>query len=279
MADVIPPTTPPLAESPIRKGENTMADMAYPVVKVENEIPKSTGIDPMVAAMMGNNQNGFGNFGGMSMLLPWLFLFARGGLFGVSGTEAGAINARDIAKDTYETAIDQMNANNTGFNSVNANINNLGLSQCNSFANVNNNVAQYAFGLERALCSGFNQTQMQGYQNFAALAQQLSQCCCQTQLNIERSQNAVQQQLAEVNYESANRTAAIIASQVNGTQQILDKICDDKISDLQNQLNQCNIAQNNLQQTNAILGALTNQAASDTAAILAAIQSTCGGKS
>jgi len=253
----------------------TMADMTYPMVKVENEIPKSTGIDPALAAMMGN-QGGFGGMGGMSMLLPWLFLFARGGLFGGAGTEAGAINARDIAKDTYETAIDQMNANNTGFNSVNSNINALGLSNCNSFANVNNNVAQYAFGLERAMCSGFNSTQMQGYQNFAALAQQLSQCCCQTQLNIERSQNALQSQIAGVNYESAVRTAAILERVNSGTQQILDKLCDDKISDLQNQLNQCNIAQNNLQQTNAILGALTNQAATDTAAILAAIQSVCG---
>jgi len=250
-----------------------MAEMTYPMVKIENEVPKSSGTDPMLAAMMGN-QGGFGNMGGMSMLLPWLFLFARGGLFGANG-EAGAINARDIAKDTYETAINQINASNAGFNDVNGNINALGLSQCNSFANTNNNIAQYAFGLERAMCSGFNSTQMQNYQNFAALAQQLSQCCCTTQLNIERTQNAIQQQLAEVNYESANRTAAIIASQVNGTQQILDKLCDDKISDLQNQLNQCNIAQNNLQQTNAILGALTNQAASDTAAILAAIQSTC----
>jgi hypothetical protein len=264
----------PLAEPPYKEAI-TMAETTYPMVKIENEIPKSNGTDPMLAAMMGN-QGGFGGgMGGMSMLLPWLFLFARGGLFGQNG-EAGAINARDIAKDTYETAIDQMNASNAGFNSVNGNISNLGLSQCNSFANVNNNVAQYAFGLERAMCSGFNQTQMQGYQNFAALSQQLASCCCTTQLNIERSQNALQQQIAEVNYESANRTAAIIASQVQGTQSILDKLCDDKISDLQNQLNQCAIAQNNLQQTNAILGALTNQAATDTAAILSAIQSVCG---
>lgn len=267
----------PLAPEPISK-EAKMAEMGtYPVVKVENEIPKSTGIDPALAAMMGN-QGGFGGMGGMSMLLPWLFLFARGGLFGAGG-EAAGINARDIAKDTYETAIDSLNAMNTGFNSVNGNISNLGLSQCNSFANVNNNVAQYAFGLERALCSGFNQTQMQNYQNFASLSQQLAQCCCQTQLNIERSQNALQTQIAEVNYESANRTAAILAAVNSGTQTIVDKLCNDQINELQIQLQNCAISQNNLQQTNAILGALTSQAASDTSAILAAIQSTCGGKS
>ena len=106
-----------------------MADMTYPMVKVENEIPKSQGIDATTAAMLGN-QGGFGNMGGMSMLLPWLFLFARGGLFGATG-EAGAINARDIAKDTYQASIDSLNAMNTGFNSVNGNVSNLGLSQCN----------------------------------------------------------------------------------------------------------------------------------------------------
>lgn len=251
-----------------------MADMTYPMVKIENETPKSQGIDAATAAMIGN-QGGFGNMGGMSMLLPWLFLFARGGLFGAGG-EAGAINARDIAKDTYETAINQINAMNTGFNSVNGNISNLGLSQCNSFANTNNNIAQYAFGLERAMCSGFNQTQMQNYQNFASLSQQLAQCCCATQLNIERSQNALQSQIAEVNYESANRTAAILAAVNSGTQTIVDKLCNDQINELQIQLQNCAISQNNLQQTNAILGALTSQAASDTSAILAAIQSTCG---
>lgn len=234
---------------------------AYPVVKIDNEIPKSTGIDPALAAMFSNNQGGFGNMGGMSMLLPWLFLFARGGLFGANG-ESGAINARDIAKDTYETAIDQMSANNVGFNSVNGNISNLGLSQCNGFANTNNNIAQYAFGLERALCSGFNQTQMQNYQNFAALSQQAANCCCQTQLRIEQTQNALQQQLAAVNYESANRTAAIIASQVRGTQDILDKLCEDREHDLQTQLQNCQIMSNN---------------ASQTAQLIAAMQQICGG--
>lgn len=250
----------PLAEP--NSKEAKMAESTYPMVKIENEIPKTTGTDPILAAMMaGNNQNGgmFGGMGGMSMLLPWLFLFARGGMFGNGfGGENGygGVSARDIAKDTYETAIDQMSANNVGFNSVNSNINALGLSQCNSFANTNNNIAQYAFGLERALCSGFNQTQMQSYQNFASLSQQLAQCCCTTQLNIERSQNAVQQQLAEINYESANRTAAIIASQVNGTQSILDKLCEDRTQDLQVALQNCQLNSSNQTQTNAIIAAI-----------------------
>jgi len=234
-----------------------MAETTYPMVKIENEVPTSTGTDPMLAAMMGN-QGGFGGgMGGMSMLLPWLFLFARGGLFGANGeAAAGAINARDIAKDTYETAINQINASNAGFNDVNGNINALGLSQCNSFANTNNNIAQYAFGLERAQCAGFNQTQMQNYQNFASLSQQLASCCCQTQLNIERSQNALQGQIANVNYESANRTAAILERVNSGTQQILDKLCDDRTQDLQVALQNCQINSNNLQQTNAIIAAI-----------------------
>lgn len=227
-----------------------VGETTYPMVKVENEMPKSNGLE--AAALM--NQGGFGNMGGMSMLLPWLFLFARGGLFGAG--EAGAVNARDIAKDTYETAINQINAANAGFNDVNNNINALGLSQCNAFANTNNNIAQYAFGLERGMCNSFNQTQMQNYQNFAYLSQQLAQCCCQTQLNIERTQNALGMQIAEVNYESANRTAAIIANQNANTQQILDKLCQDQINELQLQLQNCNLTSNNAQQTQTILAAI-----------------------
>jgi len=247
----------PLASEPNSK-EAKMAEMGtYPVVKVENEIPKSTGTDPMLAAMMGN-QGGFGGMGGMSMLLPWLFLFARGGLFGANGEGAG---------NAYEIALQQANATNASFQNVNTQIAGVTADLSNqitqnALANANynfqnlSNMQNLAFGIERSTQQSFSESQLQSFQNYAALAQQAATCCCNTQLRIEQSQSALAAQIADVNYESANRTAAIIANNNAGVQSILDKLCDDRTTDLQIQLQNCNLNSNNLAQTQTIINAI-----------------------
>lgn len=133
--------------------------------------------------MNGNNQGMFGGMGGMAMLLPWLFLFSRGGLFGANGEGAG---------NAYEIALQQANANNAAFQNLNTQIcgTQADLSNQitqNALANANynfqnlSNMQNLAFGIERSINSGFSETQLQNFQNFAALSQQAAQCCCQTQ--------------------------------------------------------------------------------------------------
>lgn len=87
------------------------------------------------------------------------------------------------------------------------------------------------YALNNAITSGFNGSQMQ----VANLGYQLQDCCCQTQRAIDG-----------VNYNMATNTCAlqntmntntrdIIESQNAGTRAILDYLCQDKISTLQNE--------------------------------------------
>jgi hypothetical protein len=246
--------------APIRRGEQTMADGSYPMVKVENKIPETgTGMDPAMAMLMGNQGGMGGGMGGMSMLLPWLFLFSRGGLFGQNG-EGAAANA-------YEVALGQANAQNASFQNMstqitsgNADISNQ-ITQ-NALANANynfqnlSNMQNLAFGLERSTQASFSATQLQEFQNYAALSQQAAQCCCNTQLRIEQTQNALSTQISAVNYESAVRTAAILERVNSGTQQILDKICEDRTQDLQVALQNCQLNSSNSAQTQQIIAAI-----------------------
>ena len=97
------------------------------------------------------------------------------------------------------------------------------------------------------LASGFNFSSLQGKTNdiLAAvnnvnqnignavctstyeLASKIDGCCCETNRNID-----------SVKYENAMNTAAINANTTAGIQKILDKMCQDQMSAMQNQINQ-----------------------------------------
>lgn len=97
------------------------------------------------------------------------------------------------------------------------------------------------------LASGFNFSSLQGKTNdiLAAvngvnqnignavctstyeLASKIDGCCCETNRNID-----------SVRYENAMNTAAINANTTAGIQKILDKMCQDQMSAMQNQINQ-----------------------------------------
>lgn len=59
------------------------------------------------------------------------------------------------------------------------------------------------------------------------LASKIDGCCCETNRNID-----------SVKYENAMNTAAINANTTAGIQKILDKMCQDQMSAMQNQINQ-----------------------------------------
>jgi hypothetical protein len=92
-----------------------------------------------------------------------------------------------------------------------------------------------------------------GLNNISA---QLAQCCCDNRLATCQTQNIVQNEANTTRFADANNTRDIIQSQSNGTQAILDKLCqleldgvkaqveakNDRIAELQTQLNMANLA-------------------------------------
>ena len=88
------------------------------------------------------------------------------------------------------------------------------------------------FGVQNAINAGFNATQAQ-----------LAQCCCDNRLATCQTQNIIQSESAATRFADANNTRDIIQSQSNGTQAILDKLCqleldakNDTISQLRQEL-------------------------------------------
>lgn len=131
---------------------------------------------------------------------------------------------------------DQMlNSNITG---IRDDINGIQTQLCNGFSNVQMTGMQNAFGLQNAINAGVN-----------GLQSQLAQCCCDNRLATCQTQNIIQSESAATRFADANNTRDIIQSQSNGTQAILDKLCqlelDNLKQDNQNlrtQLNMANLA-------------------------------------
>lgn len=158
-----------------------------------------------VAAAM-NSRCGGGNYGGWGNdWLALIVLFAIfgggfggwgrgfggcgcGGFGGFGGT--GAFGADLAVTDATNIAELKAGANFTaqGVNGLREGLANLNVNLCSQFANLNTAVTTAAY-----------QNQL-GQRDLQA---QISDCCCKTQSNIAASTNALTQQLAQMNYNSA----------------------------------------------------------------------------
>lgn len=149
-----------------------------------------------------------------------------------------------------------------GFAGVNATVNN-GFSQ----AEISNNARQIA-NMQQA----FNaQTAVTGA--ITNLASQQADCCCENRLATCQTQNIIQNEGSATRFADANNTRDIIQSQTNGTQAILDKLCqleldgvkaqvdakNDRIAELQTQLNMANLAASQSAQNAFIQQGFTNE--------------------
>lgn len=210
-----------------------------------------------LAAVVGNSNgnDGFGGTGnGWWIILLFLCLFGNGGWgngFGGGNSNGGAgglypwMNQADITNSGFR---DQMiNDNITG---IRDSIGNLSTQLCSCCCDMRDTVNQgfYSaeiaaanrqmanmnsiFGVQNAINSGFNATQAQ-----------LAQCCCDNRLATCQTQNIIQSESAATRFADANNTRDIIQSQSNGTQAILDKLCqleldakNDTISQLRQEL-------------------------------------------
>lgn len=210
-----------------------------------------------LAAVVGNS-NGNGGFGdgssGWWIILLFLCLFGNGGWgngFGGGNSNGGAgglypwMNQADITNSGFR---DQMI--NDNITSIRDGINGLSTQLCSCCGDMRDTVNQgfYSaevaaanrqmanmnsiFGVQNAISSGFNATQAQ-----------LAQCCCDNRLATCQTQNIIQSESAATRFADANNTRDIIQSQSNGTQAILDKLCqleldakNDTISQLRQEL-------------------------------------------
>ena len=193
--------------------------------------------DGMVMPVTTMGNNGFGGFGGDLGWLIIILLFC-GGFNGFGGGFGGAdmypwMNQADITTSGFQnlTTQNQISAIGNGIDS-------LQMAMINGFA-----------GIE----AGANARQMANMQTHFDLQSQLSQCCCDNRLATVQTQNIVQ----------AEGAATRLAIQ-NQTQQILDKLCqqeidakNDKILELQNQLNIATFNASQVAQTAQIISNLT----------------------
>lgn len=191
----------------------------------------------------GNNGNGNGNgFGGGNVgnnLYPWM-------------------NQANLTSEGFQNAL--MNDNIT---EIRSGVSNLSTQLCNCCGDMQMALANGFAGVEQ----GANARQMANMQQafatqtamnqgFNSLQGQLAECCCENRLATCQTQNIVQNEGNATRFADANNTRDIIQSQTSGTQAILDKLCqleldgvkaqveakNDRIAELQTQLNMANLA-------------------------------------
>ena len=162
-----------------------------------------TGIVPTMD-VSGNN-DGFGGGNGSWVLLLFFLLAMGGNGFGGNGNQRG-----EISNDFLYTNLN--NDLNTDFIQVYQQNQALSKDLCNGFSTTNLNMN-----------NGFNSVNT----NINSISREMSDCCCTTNRNID-----------SVKLENERNTNAIIQNATANTQAILDKMCQNEIQSLRDQLNE-----------------------------------------
>lgn len=215
------------------------------------------GIVMPVAPMNGYGNGGFGNFGGDWGWIILLLLFAGGGFGGFGGFGGGEIypwmNQADITTSGFQNLATQ-----NQISSISSGIGDLQTQLCSGFAGVNASIAN---GFAQAEI-GENARQMANMQTAFNLQSQLAECCCENRLATN-----------DLKYTIANEACQTRQNCSQNSQAILDKLCqleidglrsqidskNDRIVDLQNQLNIATFNASQTAQNNYLQNALTAQ--------------------
>lgn len=236
----------------------------------------NTGYPYPVYQGNGGNNDGFGDGNGWWIVLLIILLAAGNGFGNNNGGGFGGqpiiVNDGAGSESAIQRGFDQA-AVMSGITGVQSGVQNLSTqlcgccsdiqtNLCNGFAGVNATVnggfanaetaanarqmanMNQAFGMQTAMSQGFNGVQSQ-----------LADCCCENRLANCQTQNIIQNEGNATRFADANNTRDIIQSQTQGTQAILDKLCqleldgvkaqvdakNDRINELQTQLNMANL--------------------------------------
>lgn len=217
----------------------------------------STGVIPTFDVSGNGNNGGWGGSMGEWIIgLVALGMLGNGGLFGGFGGGNGM----------YE--FPWLLAGQNGINNNTDNgFDNLHLSnQIEGTRDAINNISTQ-------LCSGFNGLNTSILTGMNDLNTSFLNCCCENRLANCQTQNTIISEANATRFADANNTRDIITSQTQGTQAILDKLCqleldgvkaqvdakNDKINDLQRELQMADLKASQIAQNSFIAQGFSNE--------------------
>ena len=225
-----------------------------------------------IAAITGGNArggNGLG-YGDGSWWIIILFLFAlMNGNWGGNGNNGGGYNGGGYGMYPWLNNSNQINDGfrdqmlNNNITEIRSGVTALASQLCSccgdmqmALANGFNGVEQGANARQIANMQTAFAAQQAMNQGFNAIQSQLAQCCCDNRLATCQTQNIIQNEGNQTRFADANNTRDIIQSQNQGTQAILDKLCQLELdglkqdnANLRTQLNMANLAASQTAQT------------------------------
>ena len=215
---------------------------------------------PVYPMMGGYGNNGFGGYGS-----EWIWIILLFALFGGWGNNGngGFFNGNSFDNGYAWLSNGQkeiMNNTNNGFDTlhlsnqldtINSGIYSLSNQLCNCCADMNQTVSNGFYNAE----IGANNRQMANMNQIYGLSTQLATASADNRLASCQTQNAIVSEAAATRFADANNTRDIITSQTQGTQAILDKLCqleldnvkaqvdakNDRIADLQRELSMADL--------------------------------------
>lgn len=250
-----------------------------------------SGMVMPVAPMYGGGNGGFG--GGFGNDWGWiilLLLFAGGGWgngFGMGGYGNMMLGydfpwllngQQNIMSNTNNGFRDSML--NDGITSIRDGISALSTQLCGCCGDMQMAIANGFAGVEQGANARqmanmqqqfANQTAM--LQGFNQMSSQFADCCCENRLANCQTQNIIQNEGNATRFADANNTRDLLTNQTANTQAILDKLCqleldgvkaqveakNDRIAELQSQLNAANLAASQTAQNAFIAQGFSNE--------------------
>lgn len=228
-------------------------------------IPAVMNVEPTGGGCYNGGMNGFGG-DWIWILVVFALLFGWGNNgWGGNGGNAGGSVPYMVGSTYTDAAIQRGFDNQSVINKLNgieqgvcnlgyenlAQMNNLGMAVANGFHGVDNAICNLGYTTQQ----GFNATQVAMLQGQNALQAQLASCCCETQRAIDGVNYNMATNTCAITNQMSNNTRDIIESQNAGTRAILDYLCNDKISTLQNENQALRLAASQANQ-NAAIGAM-----------------------
>ena len=251
-------------------------------------------IMPVVPMYAGGGSGGFGGWGGDNgWWIILLFLFALGGWGnGFGGANGGMMPyiMNNTTDSSVQRGFDQQ-AVMSGISGLQSGISGLSTQLCGCCADVQQSLCNGFAGVNATVNSGFanaetaaNARQMANMnqafnaqtammQGFNGIQSQFADCCCENRLGLADLKYTVATENCADRTQSMQNTRDIIDSQSRGTQAILDKLCqleldgvkaqveakNDRISELQTQLNMANLAASQSAQNALIQNGFANE--------------------
>lgn len=209
----------------------------------------------------GNNGNN-GNNGGVASVLPYVVASNQGALTRGDLCSEFAFNdlqnaTRGISNGICDSTFALSSTINNGFRGVDNAVCSLGNAMQSGFNATNVALMQGQNALSSQLCGcccdingNITQNRFDNQVAINGLSTQLAQCCCENRYERAKDTCAIQQSIS-------NSTRDIVDSQNAGTRAILDYLCNEKISDLQNENQALRLAASQSNQNNALMAAMS----------------------